>query len=196
MIKRELNPEQGKRLRECLKDKRMSQKELSEKSGYTPQHINNIIGGSRNMSQESAEVFANILDARKEYLLCMDDFKSYDSISQFLCDKINREVAAGKSLMAECGIELMESVIVDENLNIMYISENPSLFLEENEVIENATVNNNQPKIENGHVFIRLKMKEQIQMLPYAIVRNLFDDITDYAEFKCERFIKKHISPN
>ena len=70
MVNRELNNEQGRRLRECLRDKTMSQKELSEKSGYTPQHINNVIGGTRNMSSQSAEVFANILEVRKEYLLC------------------------------------------------------------------------------------------------------------------------------
>ena len=39
ILEKKINLEQGNRLRECLKDKRMSQKELSEKSDYTPQHI-------------------------------------------------------------------------------------------------------------------------------------------------------------
>lgn len=74
MIKRKLNPEQGKRLNECLKKRRLTQKELAEKSGYTPQYISNIIVGKKNMSEDSAKVFSKILNVRKEYLLCDDNF--------------------------------------------------------------------------------------------------------------------------
>lgn len=75
-MKKEINPEQGKRLRECLNEQRFSQKELAEKSGYTPQYISNIVVGKKNMSYESASAFAKILHVKTEFLLCEIDCKT------------------------------------------------------------------------------------------------------------------------
>ena len=69
MIKRELNKEHGERLKECLDDAGMTQKELAEKANCTPQFISNVIKGKRNMSFQTAEIFAEILQVRSGYLL-------------------------------------------------------------------------------------------------------------------------------
>ena len=89
MIKRELNPIHGKRLKECLTDANMSQKDLSIKSGYTQQYISNIIVGKKNMSLESARIFSRILNVREEYLLCEDNTKSEKESRNIFIEKSN-----------------------------------------------------------------------------------------------------------
>jgi len=108
MIKRELNPEHGKRLSECLNDKKMSQKELAEKSGYTKQYISYIVTGKKNMSSESAEVFANILHIRKEYLLCKDNYKTFDDFFDEISSENEMAKKAALSLLKVHGISISE----------------------------------------------------------------------------------------
>lgn len=73
MIKKELNPKCGKRLSECRNLKNITQEQLSEKSGYSIQHISYIECGKRNLTLEAAHIFAQALDVREEYLLCEDN---------------------------------------------------------------------------------------------------------------------------
>ena len=70
------NVKSGKRLKELLDEKKMTQVELAELTNYTPQHIHNIIKGHRNMSREAAHTFAQILGISEEYLLCEIDNKT------------------------------------------------------------------------------------------------------------------------
>lgn len=51
----------GERLEKCLKEARLSQRDLAQISGYTPQHINSIIKGRRRMTLEAAKIFSAIL---------------------------------------------------------------------------------------------------------------------------------------
>lgn len=82
MIKEELNKECGKRLKQCLKEQNISQKDLSVKSNYTQQYISSIIVGKRNLSLESARRFSRILNVREEYLLCEDNFKTIGELDK------------------------------------------------------------------------------------------------------------------
>lgn len=90
MIKKELNPEHGKRLKECLIDANMSQKDLAIKSKYTQQYISNIIVGKKNMSVESAKIFSKILKVREEYLLCEDNFKTQKQMRDIPLEKFDK----------------------------------------------------------------------------------------------------------
>lgn len=76
MIKRKLNPECGQRLKQCLNDIGMTQKELALVSQYTPQYISNIIVGKKQLSVEAANIISKILHIRVEYLLCEDEYKT------------------------------------------------------------------------------------------------------------------------
>ena len=91
MIKKELNNKQGERLIECLKEIRMTQKELAEKTNFSQQHINNIVKGNRNMSLDAAKRFSSFflditdgrLDVSEDYLLGSTDSKNtFESISK------------------------------------------------------------------------------------------------------------------
>lgn len=97
--RKKLNPQQGERLKECLEAKKMSQKELAEKSGYSPQYINYIVNKKKNMSLESASAFAKELNVCAEYLLCETNYKNhYDKFLAFM-DELS--VLDEKSLQAE-----------------------------------------------------------------------------------------------
>lgn len=76
MTKENLNHETGKRLKECLKNNHITQSDLAQKSGYTPQYISYIVTGRKKLSTDAAIAFAKILNIRPEYLLCHDDFKT------------------------------------------------------------------------------------------------------------------------
>lgn len=72
----ELNKEVGNRLRDCLKDSNLTQKQLAELTGYTPQYISNIIVGKKKLSIEAARNISRKLNVREKYLLCEDDYKT------------------------------------------------------------------------------------------------------------------------
>ena len=76
MIKKKVKLECGKRLKDCLASSHITQKELADKTGYTPQYISNIICGKKNMSTDAARLFSKFLNIREQYLLCEDDYKT------------------------------------------------------------------------------------------------------------------------
>ncbi len=76
MKKSKLNPECGKRLKECLKDCSMTQNELANLTGYTQQYISNIVVGIKPMTITAAKLFAKHLNVREEYLLDEDNKKT------------------------------------------------------------------------------------------------------------------------
>ena len=50
MIKAELNPECGKRLKQCLEESFITQADLAETCGFTQQYISNIVTGKKPMT--------------------------------------------------------------------------------------------------------------------------------------------------
>lgn len=197
MIKKELNPEQGNRLRECLKDKRMSQKELSEKSGYTPQHINNVIGGTRNMSQESAETFAHILGVRKEYLLCWDNHKTTNEQEDFLLyasgsyDKMIADL-----LLFASGMNI-DKMLIESTKHPKggVVTDETKLLCTDEDIIKSAK---NLPvdfKIESNEVdklWLMASINGEKKIVHRNLIYNLQKDIMDYAEFKCKKFVDEY----
>lgn len=66
MIKSELNPECGKRLKQCLEEISMTQSDLADLSGFTQQYISNIVVGKKPMTVKAAKEFASVLNVREE----------------------------------------------------------------------------------------------------------------------------------
>lgn len=93
MIKKKLNNLCGERLRQCLEASHMTQKELSEQTNYSAQYISYIVTGKRSASAEALIIFAKVLNVRKEYLLCEDDYRTIEEEQQALriSDKKNIE---------------------------------------------------------------------------------------------------------
>lgn len=60
-----IRKKQGQRIKECLKERNVTGKELAEKLNYSPQHISYILNGKRTLTKEMAINIANYLN-RKE----------------------------------------------------------------------------------------------------------------------------------
>lgn len=72
----ELKLKIGKRLKECLNDKYLSQNEFADEIGYTPQYISRIINGKKVLSKDAAKKFSEVLNVSVDYLFCKTDFKT------------------------------------------------------------------------------------------------------------------------
>ena len=77
-----LDNECGMRLRKCIEEKKMTQRELAAESNFSPQYISNIISGQKPMTVTAAKQFSKILGVRESYLLCESDHLADLSIDQ------------------------------------------------------------------------------------------------------------------
>lgn len=196
MIKKELNPEQGNRLRECLKDKRMTQKELSEKSGYTPQHINNIIGGTRNMSQESAEIFANILEVSKEYLLCRNNYKTAKEREDFFLHVSGNYDKMIIDLLLALGINI-DKMLIEANKHPKggVVTDEIKLLFTDDDVIKsvkNLPIDFKMESMDVNGLWIIASINGEKKIIPRNLIYTLQKDIMDYAEFKYNKFVNEY----
>lgn len=66
--------EYGERLKECITNADMTQKQVADKAGFTQQYISNIIRGLKPMTITAARSLSKVLHVREEYLLCEDDY--------------------------------------------------------------------------------------------------------------------------
>ncbi|EXG86236.1 putative transcriptional regulator [Clostridium sp. ASBs410] len=190
MIKRKLNPEQGKRLNECLKDIRMAQKELAQKSGYTQQYISNIVVGKKNMSHESAEIFANILCVRKDYLLCQDDFKTDNAKRRCSFDYYDEYDKFVSSILNHFGISVIKSIVRTKEGKSFVMTDNPRVIGYEDILVGKKI------KI-SGEVQTPISINVCIEVggiqkeIPINDLHRLIKDIMGYINFKCEDFQKE-----
>lgn len=76
---KKINPKQGKRLKDCLKQNQCKQTWLAAESHVSQQTISKIICGHEALSLDNARVFAEVLHVRAEYLLGEDDYMTEES---------------------------------------------------------------------------------------------------------------------
>lgn len=90
------NIECGLRLKDCRKNKGLTQEKLATLSNYSVQTVSYIENGTRNMSREAAHAFSQILEVREEYLLCEDNSKTieekfaFESYETFKAEQIEK----------------------------------------------------------------------------------------------------------
>ena len=76
----ELNQKTGFRVRECRKATKMTQKDLAAKVNITAQHLYNIESGKRTLTADLAKSIGSALNVWDQYLLCKNDFKTYEEL--------------------------------------------------------------------------------------------------------------------
>lgn len=108
MTNKKLNPKHGIRLNECINLAGITQKKLAEQSGYTPQYISYIVTGKKNMSLESARIFAKILKVDEDYLLCKSDHRTFNDFLYELSAQNDMAKKAALALLKVHGISISE----------------------------------------------------------------------------------------
>ena len=75
-MKEKINQNCGKRLSQCRKEAKMSQKDLADQLFITVPYLSMIENGKKRLSTEIAYKAAELLRVRPQYLLCKDDVKT------------------------------------------------------------------------------------------------------------------------
>lgn len=101
-----INPIQGIRLKECIKDSKLTQKELAELTPYTVQHINNVANSRRSMTREAAHIFAEKLHVDEEYLLGISEYKTSEEMHSFTTSRGIQYMRAALDYLESIGLKL------------------------------------------------------------------------------------------
>jgi len=213
MIKKELNTEQGRRLIECIKIARVTQKELAKDTNYTPQHISNIVTSKRNMSTEAARTFSKYLGVREEYLLCEDSFRTgqeelyhFNSSSSTACDITLKYLESiGIDIMPVIPApytseineqeksEFCDTTIVDGDGTEYLLRKFPSLKTSMHKDMT-AFIYQHFPQGSPLLFFVELKGKKCF-ILTINEFGRLLKEVDSYAFFSANNFLEKHIDP-
>ena len=221
MIKRELNKEHGKRLKKCLDSVGMTQKELAEKANCTPQFISNVINGKRNMSLQTAEIFAEILQVKSDYLLGNSIIKSdEEALKRTMTSIVIRNNAVLDIIDTTSNIRLRETIFIIKTPDGKTLIDHtdvpanfrpPACMMEDDvtEVYNRMFVDgfaheyslDKEIDIPDGSIITDIKMQiaivdlehgtEEIKIVPYGVVLDLIYEIVDYVKYKCDRFEEK-----
>ena len=107
-----INPIQGIRLKECIKDSKLTQKELAELTPYTVQHINNVANSRRSMTREAAHIFAEKLHVDEEYLLGISEYKTSEEMHSFTTSRGIQYMRAALDYLESIGLKLKPIIVV------------------------------------------------------------------------------------
>lgn len=214
MIKKELNPEHGTRLKKCLDDAGMTQKELAEKARCTPQFISNVIKGKRNMSFQTAEIFAKILQVKTEYLLGTSVIKTDNQLTENII--ISRAIRnyGLLDILSSFNIGICETIVKIKTPNGNIITDHihaPEHFIQPHFIIGEDVEeiyariftlmdpheSFDEIDIPKGSIISDFKLKinvadhehevENYKIVPYDIVWEMILDILDFIDYKCAR---------
>ena len=184
MKKQIIKPEQGERLKKCIKHANMTQLSLADKAHITQQHLSNIINGKAALTPDNAMIFAKILKVRLKYLLLESDYMTEDERISAIC--------SGKTLKTTSCYDLIESV----GYKIIDMKENPDGSQESmhrgykkivinlddtpEQILERASLAN------PVRVIVLQKPSGERVSIEQEELLQIINNIADYAKFQCE----------
>ena len=185
MKKQIIKPEQGKRLKMCLKYANKTQKWLSEKSYLTEPYISDIIRGKAPLTPENALTFSKLLKVRLKYLLLESDFMTEeDRVSAICKGYTNRDIAC-YDLIESLGYKIIgmkenpdgsqESMHRDYKKLIINTDDTPEQILER--------ANNTYPV----RIFILESPTGKQVYIEQDELSTIIKNIYDYAKFLCDK---------
>ena len=187
-MENKLNPECGKRLKECIADAGMTQGELAERAGFTQQYISNIVTGKKPMTTTAAKQFAKYLCVPEGYLLCEHNSKNDSELEKAHFNKLSTFDTVFFTLLASFGIVLDRIDLKNENGEKIYtINRFISLFTSSriSEVMESIDIH-------PAEIVVYGTIDGRSVEIPFDDVRQLVQDIFEYAEFKAYKFAKPY----
>ena len=179
MTYKKLNPKHGIRLNECIKLRGTTQKELAEKSGYTPQYISYIVTGKKNMSLESARIFAKILDVEEDYLLCKSDYRTFNDYLSELSAENDIAKKAALSFLKVYGIFISEPF--EKKLIGQELEDYMNIYSKLGLIPQNP-----------HNLLVRVQVnKETPQEISADEIFEFIERIIEFAEFQAEKIKRK-----
>lgn len=171
----------GIRLKECLKEKNMTQKELANLTLYTSQYISNIITGKKPMSVKSAYQFAEILGVRAEYLLNKSNHKTIAEKNNTLLNFCIECAGGFFSVLAFNGIFISQEIITYKDGNIHYNKPDDKLFMF-------LIMNNSLPSITENSTILKIEYDIRFDLKTYRVdhtrIKELISFIQEFLEVK------------
>ncbi|WP_195421678.1 helix-turn-helix domain-containing protein [Faecalicatena contorta] len=191
-LNNELNNESGKRLKESIRNKHITQKKLALETHFSEQYISNIINGKKPMTVTAAKQFSKILGISESYLLCesdlinesvidVQDLNSFEHTLKFILytfdiniEGVNAEDIDGKKYFYK---DFPPSTLIAEGF-----------FAPEKITLENINGENYHPVKVNVVLLICGKKTE----VPLDSFRSLVRDIYEYIEFRTHKFVSEY----
>lgn len=192
MISKDFSKKAGKRLRDCRKEKKITQDELAELSNYSVQHISMIENGRRNMSISAARSFSKILDVREEYLLLEDNIKTATDEKKVQWGNLMSFEHAAIDFFKPFNIFFNDVYLEDSSGKRVNIDFTP--LFSEHQFLETGGFTVNGQTITPSQVGVHATVCGQDIELSLDDARILVKSLYEYAEFLSYKFTKTHTS--
>lgn len=186
MGKEKLNITCGKRLRKCIEEKNMKQKDVAAAAHFTEQHISNIVKGKCKLTTDTARALSKVLDVRMEYLLCEDNYKT-DFEESLLSMKNHGEVTDCLCKILDCkGYSFYQDEYTENTKPYKVIT----IYSTEVEVTPKNELNKlieRKLYLENEQTIFALKHPDgRVIRISSKHFFALLDDIKKYIDFKLQ----------
>ena len=167
------NQKRGERVKAALKSAGITQRDLAEKLFFTPNYINQVIRGKRNLTDVLAKKISDLTGVRAEYLLGIDDYKTKREAIQK-----SRDYIAAYNEGVDSYIELVSIIRLNMTLRIEKNGDPEKVYSRLQEAASKTYVFTNNDdlsvKLINGVRFEKFRC-----------------DLMDYAEFLLRQIMKE-----
>lgn len=193
--KQKINKVRGQNLQTLLNEKKMSQIVLSSKIPYTKEHINSVINGHRNLTDEMArKVLAVEEFASESYEWLMDYTKFRTKTEENLypvvkktIDRNQREKAVTE-MLKEFALSFELNSLPKHDMTTEAFSNLPDCKMEK--VLKDISIH-----LENSNTAYTLKKSDNTILFQCSTneYKTFINDICDYLEFKLNQMLERSI---
>lgn len=185
----EINPESGKRLKQAIKHAKTTQSNLASATYTSQQTISKIINGAAPLTLDKAQIFAQFLNVRWQYLACQDAFMTDRDRFRTMVGITSDIQTACYTLIAALGYEIVSMKELDDGSHVSMHRPYKDIRIRsgapEDEIISLVDVTPEvriyQIKGPDGHI---AEVEDQ------EFIR-LWQDIESFVRFKCEAHFER-----
>lgn len=184
-----IKPEQGKRLKECIKYRNKTQKWLSEAAHISQPTISDIINGKVRLTEQNVLLFSKVLDVRPEYLLLESDYMTEQDRISAICGNDIEINETCFSLIEALGYKIID---LEESSTGTYTSIHRD-YKKVNILVDDTSdrildrVKNTPPV----RVYILKNPSGRKSYIEQEELLRIIKNISEYAKFQCETFFNK-----
>lgn len=197
MTEQEIKQKQGKRLKQCLEYKKMTQLTLSKLAHVSQPWISGIVQGKNKLSSENAVLFSRVLGVRLEFLLLEDDWMTDSERIERIAKSRTQQQYSCFSLIEALGYTIIDSEQKPDGSSGSIHRSFKRITVNEGDTPEQI--------LENAEYAIPVRVFKikapdgRISDIEQEELLKMIKDIEDFAKFKCEqpfnRFKHIHIKP-